>query len=104
MNPKVKALLIALAGVAVVGAVGYGLNAKYHWYPKTPAKPDDVVPTPAPAAASARPRGKLPWSIGDVGLWDDEEPTYCSKCKDICNTSYSDGYSTQCDECQSKCH
>lgn len=98
-----KTVIIALAGIAIVGVVAYGLNTKYHWFPKQlkpPPKPD-VTPTPQ---ASRAPRGTMPWAIGDVGLWDDEDPTFCGKCKDVCDTSFSDGYSTECDECQSKCH
>ena len=114
MVRKNKKLLMVVGGIAAVAVVAKVTNDKYGWMDKLmhgadPAAQLPGVPTPAPAPAAgqarsaAEPRGKLPWSVGDVGLWDDENPNYCADCAGVCDSSYSSKQSTQCEMCQAGC-
>ena len=82
-NHKVAWIVGGIAAVVIVGKV---MNDKNGWYdrvtkkqlpgvPTPPAPAPGPAPTPAPVEgaayrASAQPRGKLPWSTGDVEMWD----------------------------------
>jgi hypothetical protein len=114
-----KKLLFVLGGVVVVGAIGWALDSKYHWFSsmadsakskmtemtsKVSSSSATVPPgARAPVRMAREARGKLPWAVGDVSLWDDEKPNYCSGCAQYCNTPFSEGHSTQCDMCMAKC-
>ena len=101
-----KRLIMLVGGIAVLSVLGYALDQKYHWFSSTPPPPPPPQnPAAAKAAkrAPAEPRGKLPWAVGDVNLWDDENPDYCGNCAKWCNSSFSEGHSTQCDMCQAQC-
>lgn len=111
---KNKKALMVVGAVAAVVVVGKIANDHNGWYNKLTGKLLPGVPTPVPAAvrapapapatvASTQPRGRLAWSVGDVNLWDDENPNYCSGCADVCDQSYSSKSSTQCDQCQAGC-
>jgi hypothetical protein len=106
MDKNNKGLLI-IGGVALAVVVGVVLNNKYHWTDnlKGKEKKDEVPPptTPVKKAVAAALRGKLPWAVGDVSLWDDEDPNYCGRCKGVCDTGFSEGHSTECDMCMSQC-
>lgn len=90
-----------VSGVVLVGIVGFVLSQKYHWFNVKPITPP-VTPV-AIIKRSQSPKGKMPWAVGDVSLWDDEDPSYCGNCAGVCNTTFSEGRSTECDMCMSKC-
>lgn len=114
MVRKNKKALMIVGGIAAVAVVAKVTNDKYAWMDKLkPAAkqlpgvktPDDKQQqqTEASRAAASQPRGKLPWAVGDVGLWDDENPNYCADCAGVCGDSYSGKQSTQCEMCQAGC-
>lgn len=47
-----------------------------------------------------QPRGKLPWAIGDVNLWDDEDESYCRKCSNTCKSTDN---TDLCIKCRERC-
>ncbi len=112
-----KKTLMVIGGIAAIVIIGKIANDKNGWFDKlmpkkkNELKPDQdynnqtITPVPIddPAAKKAAPRGKLPWAVGDVSLWDDEDPNYCGNCATWCNEGFSGAHSTQCDMCQSKC-
>ena len=83
--------LIALGLIAAVGTY-----VVMTWMVKTPAS----TKSDTPRANVGR---KIPWAVGDVGLYDSEDPNYCGKCKQWCDSSFFEGHSTQCDQCQATC-
>ena len=112
---KKSNLVIIVGAVAVIGIAGYMLNQKYQWFGSSTLTSSSTTTAtvassskmqaarrPSSAAPAAR-RGKLPWAVGDVNLWDDENPNYCGNCAKWCDSSFSEGHSTQCDMCQSQC-
>lgn len=52
------------------------------------------------AKRNTEPRGKLPWAIGDVNLWDDEDQTYCSVCSKKCSPTNN---TEECIRCRERC-
>jgi hypothetical protein len=112
---KNKKVLMIVGGVAALAIVGKVTNDKYGWFDNLFKKEEPAVlgaaaiskqkgvPATAVAVEDPQPRGKLPWSVGDVGLWDDENPNYCTECTGTCDQSYSNKSSTQCELCQGAC-
>lgn len=94
-------VIVIVAAAVIIGII---LNRKYKWVAMASARKPSPASSPVNPPVTRSARGKLPWAVGDVGLWDDEDPAYCGRCKGVCNTSFSDGHSTECDMCLSKCN
>lgn len=84
--------VIATCLVAAVGTY-----VVMSWMNSSPA-PVQFAKTPQAGAAK-----KVLWAVGDVNLYDSEDPNYCGKCKQWCESSFFEGHSTQCDQCQATC-
>ena len=107
---KHKTAIILTGAVVAVAVAGKIANDRNGWWDNMFKKKEDekeeeekIEPLPVERPANSQPRGKLPWSIGDVGLWDDENPKYCAECAAVCDQSYSGKNSTQCEMCLADC-
>jgi len=88
-------------GAAVGLTIGLGILWMVVEETLLPMKPT-ANKNPAPAKEMPD-GGKLPVAIGDINLWDNEDPNYCGNCKSVCDTGFWEGRSTECDLCQAKC-
>lgn len=88
------AIVVIFVGYIVIDGIRTGGNT-----PSSSSFGPSTPPTAAPAQV-AGPRGKLPWAIGDVNLWDDEDDRYCSGCSRTCGSSVR---TDQCQTCKARC-
>lgn len=85
--------------ISICLVVAVGTYIVMAWMNKIPASAKFVTPRRAAVDVTR----KVPWAVGDIGLYDKEDPNYCGKCKQWCDSAFFEGKSTQCDQCQSTC-
>lgn len=100
---KANPIMWGVGAIAIVGVIYLGYDMIRTRKNKTvfpsQSSPAIVKATTIPKVPS-EPRGKLPWAIGDVNLWDDEDDSYCRKCSQKCTAL---DVTEPCRTCRERC-